>query len=148
MLPDYNVCCCIATSSADETFPLARCLMSVVLRMVRGRQHTGGCMMKFEREVTTTLAGNQPAKTKLAVIVDDSQAWDALALRAAVVAAQARWRKAGEVPVEETVTASELVGHRRGRKPVDPIARAKADPAYRRRLMAAIAAMDEEGSEQ
>jgi hypothetical protein len=99
--------------------------------------------MKFEKEVTTTLAGCSPAKTRLTVINDDGQAWDQLALRAAIIAAQARWRKAGEVPVEETVAASELVG-RRGRRPVDPIARAKADPAYRRRLMEAIAAMDEE----
>jgi hypothetical protein len=143
MLPDYNVCCRITTSSADETFPLACCLMSVVLRMVRGRPHTGGCMMKFEKEVTTTLAGKQPAKTRLVIINDDGQAWDQLALRAAIIAAQARWRQAGEVPAEATVTVAELVG-RRGRRPTDPIARAKADPAYRRRLMAAIAAMDEE----
>jgi hypothetical protein len=97
--------------------------------------------MRFEKEVTTTLAGQRPQKTKLVVVVDDDQAWNQLAMRAAIVAAQARWRSAGEVPAEETVNVSSLVG-RRGRPSVNPLERAKADPAYRRRLLAELEALE------
>ena len=99
--------------------------------------------MKFEKVIQTT-RGGQPVKTKLVVINDDNQAWDTLALRSAIIAAQAKWRQAGEVPAEATITASELVG-RKGRKPVDPVERAKADPAYRRRILAELQALEQEG---
>jgi hypothetical protein len=104
-------------------------------------------MMEFKKEVNTTLPGKHPKKTHLTVVVDDGQAWDALALRAAIVAAQAMWRSAGEVPDAGTVRASELVG-RRGRPRVNPVERARTDPAYRARLIAELEALDRGGGEE
>jgi len=141
MLPDYNI---IAGLQHHRRLKLFR--WHVILRL-------SGCAwcaadnipedaMKFEKVIQTTIGGERPARTKLSIINDDARAWDQLALRAAVIAAQARWRQAGEVPAEATVTASELVA-RRGRKPIDPVERAKADPVYRRRLMEAIVAMEQ-----
>ena len=98
--------------------------------------------MKFEKEVTTTLTGKQPVKTKLTIVNDDAEKWNQLAIAQAVV----RWqnnvvRKGTEVPAEDTFYVSSIGT----RGPRDPIARAKSDPAYRRRLMAAIAALEQEG---
>jgi hypothetical protein len=100
--------------------------------------------MEFQREVTTTLAGQPAKKTKLTIIKDEERAWDMLAIRSAVVAVQARWRGRGEVPTEDTIRASELVG-RRGRPAIDPVARARTDPAYRRRLLDELMALSEGG---
>jgi hypothetical protein len=102
-------------------------------------------MMQFEREVTTTVAG-RTKKTRLTVVNDSQAAWDALAIRSAVVAVQARWRSAGEVPDADTVKVTELVG-RRGRPAIDPVKRAKADPAYRARLIAELMELGDEDGE-
>jgi hypothetical protein len=96
--------------------------------------------MEFQREVTTTLPGHPAKKTRVTIVRDDERAWDALAMRAAIVAVQARWRAAGEIPAEDTIPASELVG-RRGR-PANPIKRAKEDPVYRRRIIAELMELD------
>jgi hypothetical protein len=101
--------------------------------------------MEFVKEVTTTI-GEEPKKTKLTIIKDEERAWDMLAIRSAVVAVQARWRSAGEVPAEYTIAVSELVG-RRGRPAIDPVVRAKNDPAYRRRIIAQLMELEQDGGE-
>ena len=67
----------------------------------------------IDRDVETKLdKGGQPHRTALRIVFDDAAAERSLAIAAAVVRLQARWRADGTVPAKLNVNLSELVQRR------------------------------------